>query len=192
MRRALIAAGIAVAGAVVLAAVRSSRAAPGDASSSVQDALEDVMTAFTPGPWEPPARAVPYLGLIRAVESQHGMPANLLARLLYQESRFRPEIIDGTVRSRAGATGIAQFMPDVAAAYGIDPTDPAQAIPAAGQELAKMHRRFGNWEGALAGYNWGQGNWNSFLRTGRGARGQERPQENIDYVAQIGADVGLA
>ncbi len=154
--------------------------------------LEDFVSGLGNATWQPPERAAPYLAAIREAEDRHGIPRNLLARLLYQESRFRPDVIDGATRSSAGAIGIAQFMPAVAKSYGIDPTDPYQSIAAAAEELSKLYGRFGRWSDALAAYNWGQGNWNSFLRTGLGAKGQPRPEENVDYVSEITADVAVA
>ncbi|HKJ08910.1 MAG TPA: lytic transglycosylase domain-containing protein, partial [Gammaproteobacteria bacterium] len=75
------------------------------------------------------------------------MPHNLLARLLYQESRYREDIISGRTVSSAGAVGIAQliprFFPD------IDARDPRQAIPAAARYLARLCRQFGSWALAL-------------------------------------------
>lgn len=58
----------------------------------------------------------------------------MLAAQLYQESGFNP-----SARSSVGALGIAQFMPDTWATYGVDGNgdgkkdvwDPADAIPAA-------------------------------------------------------------
>ena len=103
--------------------------------------------------WKPPASAGPYLNAIAEAEALHGLPVNMLASLLYQESRYRPEIINGTVKSPAGALGIAQFMPATAKQFGINPLDPFQAIPAAAKYLAKLYKRFGNWPEALAAYN---------------------------------------
>ena len=51
---------------------------------------------------------VPY---IEFVEQQLGIPPDLLARMAYQESRFREDIITGTTASSAGALGILQLMP---------------------------------------------------------------------------------
>src|SRR5690606_9997315 len=48
-----------------------------------------------------------------------------------------------------------QFMPATAAGFGIDPCDPAQAIDAAARYLSGLHARFGDWDVALAAYNWG-------------------------------------
>ena len=53
--------------------------------------------------------------------------------------------------------GIAQFMPGTAKEYGINPYDPAQAIPAAAQYLRKGYDKYKNWDKALAAYNAGFG-----------------------------------
>jgi soluble lytic murein transglycosylase-like protein len=142
--------------------------------------------------WTPPAAAAPYLERIANVSEARGVPADLLARLIYQETRFRPDIIDGTTRSAAGAIGIGQFLPATAAELELDPLDTDAAIDGIAVYLSRLRDRFGSWAEALAAYNWGQGNWQAYRDTGRGARGQARPKENIDYVAQIGADVALA
>ena len=147
--------------------------------------IGDAMTKATLAVWVPPAAAAPYITLIQSVEDANGIPRNMLARLLWQESRFRPEIIDGRVKSSAGALGIAQFMPATARELGINPLKPDQAIPAAGRYLASLYRRFGSWAEALAAYNWGQGN---VARKGLSAA----PLETRNYFGQILSDLGLS
>lgn len=131
-----------------------------------------------------PASAGPYADAIRSVEVKNSLPPGLLGRVLFQESRFRPEIINGTVKSPAGALGIAQFMPATARDLGIDPLDPAQAIPAAGAYLKKLFDLTGSWANAVASYNWGVGN---VIRKGIAAA----PAETQKYVADVSADVNL-
>ena len=58
-----------------------------------------------------------YANAISNAEQANGIPTNLLARQLFQESRFRADVINGTKRSSAGAIGIAQFMPSTWAHY---------------------------------------------------------------------------
>lgn len=146
--------------------------------------LDDAMTAIrsTLGLWRPPAKYAP---AIAAAEDRHGIPRDMLARLLWQESRYREDIITGRVRSPVGAAGIAQFMPATAAELGIDPLNPMQAIDAAGLYLSRLYRRFGNWTEALAAYNWGQGN---VSRKGIA----NAPRETRNYYSQILADVNTA
>lgn len=135
--------------------------------------------------WAPPGSADPYLESINAAELRYGLPSGLLARLLYQESRYRPEIIDGSKRSSAGAVGIAQFMPATARDLGIDPTNPYQSIDAAGKYLRRLYDSTGSWSDALAAYNWGIGN---VQRKGLAAA----PTETQNYVSQITSDLGIS
>jgi hypothetical protein len=86
-------------------------------------------------------------------ESAHSndLPLPFFIRLLFQESGFKPDVV-----SRAGAQGIAQFMPETAATVGLNnPFDPIQAIAASARLLADLVRRFGNLGLAAAAYNAG-------------------------------------
>ena len=91
-----------------------------------------------------------YAGTIEQASAANGIPASLLAALLYHESRFEPSVV-----SSAGAEGIAQFMPSTAAGMGIDPTDPTQSIEGAAQLLGSYTRQFGSYADALAAYDAG-------------------------------------
>ena len=133
-----------------------------------------------------------YAGTIRAAERDYYIPDGLLARLLYQESHFRTDIINGQVRSKTGAVGIAQFMPATAADLGINPLEPHQAIRAAAKYLRQLYNNFGTWSLALMAYNWGWGNVSAWQKTGLGAKGQPMPPETVAYVSEITDDVGLA
>lgn len=143
--------------------------------------LEDMIskTSTMIGLWKPPAK---YSATITMAESQNGIPRDMLARLLYQESRYREDIITGKTRSPVGALGIAQFMPATAREMGIDPLNPTQAINGAARYLARMYDMFGNWTEALAAYNWGPGN---VKRNGL----TNAPKETRNYFVQILADV---
>lgn len=134
------------------------------------------------GAWRPPAK---YAAAITSAEQQYNLPPDMLARLLWQESRYREDIITGATRSPAGALGIAQFMPATARDMGIDPLNTAQAIPAAARYLASLYRQTGTWTQALAAYNWGIGN---VQRKGIGAA----PVETRNYFTQILADVNAS
>jgi len=70
---------------------------------------------------------------------EKGLPLPFFANLIWQESRF-----DTRAVSRAGAQGIAQFMPATAVMAGLkDPFDPFEAIPASARLLHQLHQRFG-------------------------------------------------
>lgn len=104
---------------------------------------------------DPPHPPLRYAAQVRNAASLYGIQYRLLVAVLWTESRFRPDIIDGTTKSPAGALGIAQFMPATAASLGIDPLDPDQAIPACARYLAQLHFLFGSWRHAVAAYNCG-------------------------------------
>ncbi|WP_442916100.1 lytic transglycosylase domain-containing protein [Lichenihabitans sp. Uapishka_5] len=88
------------------------------------------------------------------------LPPNFLARLLWQESSFRPHVV-----SRAGALGIAQFMPGTALERGLDdPFDPARAIETSAALLGDLAKRFGNLGLAAAAYNGGPARVDGWLQ----------------------------
>ena len=87
---------------------------------------------------------------------EFGVDVDVLRGIAYAESRFNPDIISGKVKSPAGAIGLMQFMPETAKEYGIDPTDPVQAIIGGAAYLRKSLDKFdGDYERAVASYNWG-------------------------------------
>lgn len=149
-------------------------AIPTAAADLVEQIGTTVQRAFTP-----PPTAAPYLDTIKAAEAQQGLPAGLLARVLYQESRFRPDVIHGGPNS-AGAVGIAQIVPKWHP--GVDATDPYASIQYAAGYLKDLYNQFGSWTLALAAYNWGPGNVSKYGLS-------KAPTETRNYVAQISADV---
>ncbi len=88
--------------------------------------------------------------LLRAA-ARWNVSGSLLAAQLMAESNFNPFAV-----SPAGAVGIAQFMPDTAAAYGlVDPFDPEEAIDAQAHLMSDLIRQLGSSQLALAAYNAG-------------------------------------
>jgi hypothetical protein len=97
-----------------------------------------------------PARFAP--AIARAAQ-RWSVAGTLLAAQLYKESNFNP-----FARSRAGAQGIAQFMPGTARAFGLtDPFDAQAAINAQAHLMRDLLRQFGDVRLALAAYNAGPG-----------------------------------
>jgi len=114
--------------------------------------------------------------LIDTASRQHGMPADFLTNLIWRESSFRKDAV-----SRAGAQGIAQFMPYTAAERGLaDPFDPEQAIPQAARLIADLRARFGNLGLAAAAYNAGPGRVDKWL-----AKEGNLPAATRHYVAAV-------
>jgi soluble lytic murein transglycosylase-like protein len=132
---------------------------PADASSSfaaqlagAQAATATTATAATPGTLGGGAPSA-YDAQITAAATRYGLDPALLKGLIRQESNFDP-----AARSGAGAQGLTQLMPGTAAALGVDPTDPAQAIEGGARYLKQQLDRFGNDPAkALAAYNAGPG-----------------------------------
>jgi hypothetical protein len=122
-----------------------------------------------------------YIAECEAVEQAYGLPAGMLARLAWQESRFRADIIEGRKVSSAGAKGMFQLMP-IHWKF-VNPVDWKASADYAGAMLARLYRRFGSWSLALAAYNWGEGNL--------AAKGiAAAPTETRNYYTQILADIG--
>jgi soluble lytic murein transglycosylase-like protein len=83
--------------------------------------------------------------------SQNDLPLDFFTRLIWQESRFNPFSV-----SRAGARGIAQFMPGTAHRIGLsDPFDPIEALPKSAELLRDLRTKFGNLGLAAAAHNAG-------------------------------------
>jgi hypothetical protein len=98
---------------------------------------------------------IPYADIFNATATL-GIDPRLVAAVAFVESSFRPEVIDCRVISEDGARGIMQIVPiTVVELGGIDPCDPAQAIPAAARYLLAQYDRFGTWELTLAAYHAG-------------------------------------
>lgn len=113
--------------------------------------------------------------LVEAAE-RNNLPVPFFISLLFQESRFQPEIV-----SNAGAQGVAQFMPETAASMGLEnPFDPLQAIPASARLLRNLVSQFGNLGLAAAAYNAGPKRIQDWL----GKKGK-LPEETKGYVKTI-------
>ena len=66
------------------------------------------LLAMSRNKWDIPKRGEKYRNIIERTEQEYNLPDKLLARVAYQESRFRDDIIKGDVVSSAGAKGIMQ------------------------------------------------------------------------------------
>jgi hypothetical protein len=126
---------------------------------------------------------------IEAVALKAHLPPAFLARLLWQESSFRADVV-----SPAGALGIAQFMPATAQDRGLDdPFDPVRSIETSASLLGDLTRRFGNLGLAAAAYNGGPARVSGWLKGQRSLAAETqayvqrvtgRPVE--DWAAQVG------
>jgi Transglycosylase SLT domain/SPOR domain len=133
---------------------------------------------------EPPAgQAPPKLpsveDICRTIETaaaENDLPVDFFTRLIWQESRFNTRAV-----SRAGARGIAQFMPRTAIWRGlVDPFDAVEALRESADYLRELRKQFGNLGLAAAAYNGGSGRVQNWL-DGRGGL----PSETRAYVRII-------
>ena len=89
---------------------------------SVPQALEEV----PPAPPAPPRQYSrgELCSAAATFAEANNLPVPFFANLIWQESGFKPHVV-----SPVGAQGIAQFMPKVARAYGLEnPFDPIHAL----------------------------------------------------------------
>ncbi len=111
-----------------------------------------------------------------SIAEAHNLPVPFFANLIWQESGFRSDVV-----SSAGAQGIAQFMPETAAEYGLhDPFDPIPALAASGKLLSDLRQQFGNLGLAAAAYNAGPKRVEDWMK-----RRARLPGETRHYVKII-------
>jgi soluble lytic murein transglycosylase-like protein len=125
-----------------------------------------------------------FLGLIWNTEDAFAIPAGYLTAILYQESHFRPDIIECRVLGPSGEKGIAQLHPRWH--KKVDACNPHDAIVYAGAYLAYLAEYYdGDYGLALAAYNWGMGNVNKWLKGNRGM-----PVSVQRYVIEVMQNAG--
>jgi len=129
--------------------------------------------------------------IVEAVEKR-GMPTEI-ALLPMIESAFNPKAY-----SSAHASGLWQFIPSTGRSYGLKQNwwvdnrrDVTAATNAALDYLQKLHGMFGNWELALAAYNWGEGSVSRAIAKNK-AKGLptdylslHMPKETRQYVPRL-------
>lgn len=149
--------------------------------------------------WQQSQNAQKWAPILAAAELANGLPANLLARLAYQESiRFRQDVIDGRRPSPAGALGMMQLMPQyfdtVRRPIPFSDQDTVDQVNQAAANLASLYDQLSSlaastganpWALALAGYNAGAGAVKKYA-------GVPPFTETENYVQAILADVPSA
>lgn len=96
--------------------------------------------------------AVPYGAIIDRVAAEQGVPVRLVRAVIQVESAYQER-----ARSRKGAMGLMQLMPETARQYAVaDPYDPATNIEVGIKHLKSLLQRLPVTL-ALAAYNAGEG-----------------------------------
>ena len=150
----------------------------GQASAGEPDQLPPVESTQSPSaaPSSGAASVAKICDALAAAAGENNLPVDFFARLIWQESRFDP-----TAVSRAGAQGVAQFMPATANSRGLaDPFDPIESIAHSAKLLSDLRRELGNLGLAAAAYNAGPGRVRDWLAGRRGL-----PRETDAYVRLI-------
>jgi Transglycosylase SLT domain len=148
----------------------------GQASAGEADHIPPVERTQSPSATKGAASVASICDALAAAAGENDLPIDFFARLIWQESRFDP-----TAVSRAGAQGVAQFMPATANSRGLaDPFDPVEAISHSAKLLRDLRHEFGNLGLAAAAYNAGPGRVRDWLAGRRGL-----PRETDAYVRLI-------
>ena len=130
--------------------------------------------AVAPAPLPSTADAVPYGEIIDAVAAEHGVPSKLVRAVIKVESDYQER-----ARSRKGAMGLMQLMPETARRFSVaDPYNPRQNIEGGIKYLKTLLDRFPEVGLALAAYNAGEAAVDRF-------RGVPPYAETRDYVLRV-------
>ncbi len=138
------------------------------------------------------ARSSRYLFYIVEEVNLRGMPMEI-ALLPFVESAFNP-----VAKSTAKAMGIWQFMPATGKDFKLtqnvfrdERRDVLQSTTAALDYLQRLHRQFGDWQLALAAYNWGEGNVAKAIKRNQAAGlptdylSLKMPKETREYIPKL-------
>ena len=138
------------------------------------------------------SRSSRYLFYIVEEVERRNMPMEL-ALLPFIESAFNPEAF-----SRAKASGMWQFMPGTGKDFKLtqnifrdERRDVIQSTDAALDYLQRLYKMFGDWELALAAYNWGEGNVSKAIKRNQAKKlptdyaSLKMPDETRNYVPKL-------
>ena len=123
--------------------------------------------------------------MVLAKAKKYGIDPNIAMRMVRQESQFNPK-----AESKVGAAGLTQLMPDTAKEMGMSPEDrydPEKSLEGGFKYLNKLRNQYdGDYEKALAAYNWGQGHVNKHLAKNDGTLNRTGlPKETANYLNKI-------
>ncbi len=138
------------------------------------------------------SRAETYFPMIEQIFEEEGVPDEL-KYLAMIESGLNPR-----ARSWARAVGMWQFIRATGAAYGLEANgwvderrNPEKSTRAAARHLRDLYRMFGDWQLALAGYNYSPGKLRRHIRRAEARLGRKAtywdvynrlPRETRNYV----------
>jgi soluble lytic murein transglycosylase len=144
------------------------------------------LQAAKPPWWERLWYPLPYAQIVRGHAQHYRLDPALLAAVIYAESKFHAD-----ARSRSGAVGLMQLLPDTAKGIAIhtggtrfrvsDLTNPEINVRYGAWYLRHLIERYGDERTALAAYNAGQQNVDTWR-----ARGEPiQFPETRHYVSRV-------
>jgi len=171
---------------------------------NTSDAPATQLQATPPASSPQPSKQTPegarqYCKALEEAANLYGLPPDFLVRLIWQESNFDPNSV-----SRAGAQGIAQFMPGTARWRGLaNPFEPLPALQESARWLRELREQFGNLGLAAAAYNSGPrrvrdllsgrgnlpGQTRAYVRILTGKSAEEWARGSIEDRVQTGAPI---
>lgn len=93
---------------------------------------------------------------------------------------------DPNAKSPVGAKGLMQLMDGTAKELGVTNSfDPVQNRQAGTKYLNQLMNKYQDLDLTLMAYNWGPGNVDAYLKTGKGIKGQDIPQETKNYLIKV-------
>ena len=115
---------------------------------------------------------------IKTEATKYGIEPTLISAIILAESSFKPF----NKNKRTGAAGLMQLMPKTARSLGCNnPYDAKENIKAGIKHFARLFKMYNyNVTDTLCAYNFGEGNYNKFLRGER-----KLPKETQDYAPKI-------
>lgn len=125
-----------------------------------------------------------WYALIDEASQRFGIPHAWIRAVMHAESAGQTHLNGAPIRSKAGAMGLMQLMPETWSEMrqlhnlGIDPDDPRDNILAGTAYLRAMFDRFG-YPGLFAAYNAGPARYLASLS------GKRLPTETVDYLAKV-------
>ena len=151
-----------------------------------QDNPEALVTMLSDGDQK---KLAPFEADIQAQAAAHGVDPEFMRRQIMAESSANPNAVgpSGTATGNS-SIGLAQFQPDTAKRYGIDPTDAKQSIKGQAMYMRDLLKMFdGDYAKAAAGYNWGEGNVQKAVKAHGDNWLSQAPKETRAYVAKLTA-----
>lgn len=129
-----------------------------------------------------------YKPLLESVYTQKGFKDSqaqaFLKAQVEAESGFNPNAV-----SKKGAFGISQFMPETAKQYGVDKNNVQSQVVGQAKYMSYLLKRYGgDWDKALAGYNYGEGNVDKVIAKANKQNVDWRtflPEETKNYLVKI-------